>query len=349
MSATSKDLHTDLPTDCLLAEYDGVICDLDGVVYRGPAAVPGAVETLNRVVADGVGVVFATNNASRPPDAVSHHLLELGVRQLGWSVVTSSEAAAAFLAERLATLTPVLAVGGPGVAQALTAAGLTPVRCSELGSTPVEAVVQGLGADVTWHELAEVGYLAQAGVTWVATNLDAALPTYRGPAPGNGTLVAAVRATTTVEPHVVGKPGAALFDLARRRLGTTDAATIVCGDRLDTDIAGANAAGLDSILVLSGAARLRDLAYAPARERPTYAAVDLTGLLEPGLPLHAALDDHVVLTPDGRVQVEAQGDTGRLLRAVVATSWAAQDAGRLVCDEADMWRGLELQLGLSAS
>lgn len=331
----------------LIARYRGLICDLDGVVYRGAAPVPGAVKTLNRLTEDGMPVVFATNNASRPPSAVGDHLVELGIRQDGWSVVTSSEAAAAFLAERLATRTPVLAVGGPGVAQALAAAGLTPVRCAELGDRSVEAVVQGLGTDVTWHELAEVGYLAQSGVTWVATNLDASLPTSRGPAPGNGTLVAAVRATTTAEPHVVGKPGAALFDLARHRLGTAHASTIVCGDRLDTDIAGANAAGLDSILVLSGATGLRDLACAPPGTRPTYIAADLTGLLEPGLPLHAAPDDRVVLTSDGRVHVEAGADPGRLLQSVVTTAWAGRDADRLVCDQAGSWRGLELKLGLS--
>lgn len=283
MSATSEDLHTDLPTGSLVADYDGVICDLDGVVYRGPAAVPGAVDTLNEVVAEGVGLVFATNNASRPPEEVAEHVRELGVDGSGWSVVTSSQSAAAYLAQRLQPGAPVLAVGGPGVAQALAEAGLVPVRVSELADTPVEAMVQGLGVDVTWRELAEVGYLAQRGVTWVATNLDLFLPTAHGPAPGNGALVAAVRTTTTRTPHVTGKPGAALFELARTRLGTSRARTLVCGDRLDTDIAGANAARLDSLFVLSGASSLQDLAFAAGHERPTYVASDLTGLLAPAV------------------------------------------------------------------
>ena len=284
MSATPADLHTGLPTDCLVAEYDGVICDLDGVVYRGHAAVPGAVETLRDVVANGVGVVFATNNASRPPEEVADHLRELGVDDSAvgggtWSVVTSSQSAAAYLAHRLQPGSPVLAVGGPGVAKALAEEGLAPVRVPELGDTPVEAIVQGLGVDVTWRELAEVGHLVRRGVPWVATNLDITLPTADGPAPGNGALVAAVRTTTTGDPDVTGKPDAALFDLARARLGTTRDDTIVCGDRLDTDIAGANAARLDSLLVLSGATRLHDLAFARDGERPTYVARDVTGLL----------------------------------------------------------------------
>ena len=163
---------TSVRTDLLIAQYLAVICDLDGVVYRGATPVPGAVETLNRLAADDVAVVFATNNASRSPDAVAEHLRELGVGPLGWSVVTSSQAAAAYLAERLPKRTPVCAVGGPGVAQALTEVGLAPVGVSELAGTSVAAVVQGLGIDVTWRELAEVGYLVQGGATWVATNLD---------------------------------------------------------------------------------------------------------------------------------------------------------------------------------
>lgn len=360
MSATSQDYDTDLPTgqpvaagdqdfdqDCLLAGYDGVICDLDGVVYRGRAAVPGAVETLNKVVADGAGVVFATNNASRPPEEVAEHLRELGVIGHSCSVVTSSQSAAAYLAQRLRPGAPVLAVGGPGVVQALAEAGLVPIRLPELAATPVEAMVQGLGMDVTWRELAEVGYLAQRGVTWVATNLDLSLPTAHGPAPGNGALVAAVRTTTTRTPHVTGKPGAALFELARATLGTDHARTLVCGDRLDTDIAGANAARLDSLFVLSGASSLQELAFAPRQERPTYVAADLSGLLDTGVSLQSAPDQRVLITRDGRVHVESEADPAHMLPSVVTTVWAARDAGRPVCDDAHMWHGLECLLALA--
>jgi ribonucleotide monophosphatase NagD (HAD superfamily) len=141
----------------LLAKYRGVICDLDGVVYRGSTAVPGAVPTLNSVLAAGVPVEFATNNASRPPAAVGDHLRQLGLGPNGWSVVTSGQAAASYLSERLPPGTPVLTVGGPGVAEALTEVDLTPLGVTELSSTTaVGAVVQGAGQDVSWRELAEV-------------------------------------------------------------------------------------------------------------------------------------------------------------------------------------------------
>lgn len=340
----------------LITRYRGLICDLDGVVYRGASAVPHAVETLNRVTADGIPVVFATNNASRPPEDVGNHLRGLGVGPQGWSVVNSSQAAAAYLAKRLAQGARVCAVGGPGVARALTEAGLTPVRVADLGDTPVEAVVQGLGTDVTWTELAAVGYLVGAGVTWVATNVDLTLPTPYGEAPGNGALVALVQTTVNAAPHVVGKPQAALFDLSRSRLGTDQPDTLVCGDRLETDIEGANAAGLDSLFVLSGISRLRDLAFAERPLRPTYVATDLGGLLAPGLPvpttsrdilveLTDAVDILVELT-DAVLRVPNGGDYGALLQSVVTTAWAALDAGRAVSDDAGLWAKIERQLGL---
>ncbi|MFI5612540.1 HAD-IIA family hydrolase [Amycolatopsis sp. NPDC051903] len=341
---------TSVRTEPLIARYRGLICDLDGVVYRGPRAVPHAVETLNRVTADDVPVVFATNNASRPPEDVGDHLRRLGVAQRGWSVVTSSQAAAAHLAQRLAPGAPVCAVGGPGVAHALAEAGLTPVRVAELDGTPVEAVVQGLGFDITWRELAAVGYLAEAGASWVATNVDLTLPTPYGRAPGNGALVALVQTATSASPHVVGKPQPALFDLARARLGTEHSDTLVCGDLLGTDIEGANSAGLDSLFVLSGASRLRDLAFAERPARPTYVAADLSGLLAPGLPLHVTSSEHLVeLGPDAVPRIPSEGDNGKLLQSVVTTTWAARDGGRAVSDDAGLWEGIERQLGLGES
>ncbi|MEB3366502.1 HAD-IIA family hydrolase [Saccharopolyspora mangrovi] len=331
----------------LITRYRGLICDLDGVVYRGAAAVPDAVETLNRLTADGVPVVFATNNASRSPEDVGDHLRGLGIASQGWSVVTSSQAAAAHLAHHLDRGTRVCAVGGPGIARALTEAGLTPVSVAELGDDQVEAVVQGLGFDVTWRELAAVGYLVQAGATWVATNLDPTLPTPHGNAPGNGVLVAAVQAAAGTSPHVVGKPRAALLDLARSRLGTSRPETLVCGDRLDTDIEGAHAAGLDSLFVLSGASRLRDLVFAARSQRPTYIAADLAGLLTPGLPLSStASGDHTDSALDAALRADSTADYGELLQTVVATAWAALDNGRAISDDPDLWGEIERKLGL---
>lgn len=330
----------------LITRYRGLICDLDGVVYCGATAVPHAVETLNRVVEYGVPVAFATNNASRPPEDVGVHLRGLGVAAQGWSVVTSAQAAAAYLAGHLAEGTPVCAVGGPGVAAALAEAGLTPVRVAELNEIEVEAIVQGLGVDVTWSELTAVGYLAEAGVPWVATNVDFTLPTPYGHAPGNGALVALVQTVTSASPHVVGKPQPALYELSRARLGTDQPETLVCGDRLETDIEGANTAGIDSLFVLSGASRLRDLVFAGRSARPTYVATDLSGLLAPGLSPYRPPSDQVELGADGVPRVSNDGDNGELLRSVVGTAWAARDHGLAVSEDAGVWEKVERQLGL---
>lgn len=329
-----------------------MICDLDGVVYRGPAAVPGAVQTINQVIADDIGVVFATNNASRTPQEVAGHLCELGVLAGHWSVATSSQAAAAHLAGVLHTGSRVLAVGGPGVGSALLEVGLTPVRVEDLSApavTPgVQAVVQGLGAQVTWTELAEVGYLVETGLPWVATNLDMTLPTARGLAPGNGALVELVRRATGAVPHVVGKPGAALYDLSRARLGTAPTGTLACGDRLDTDIAGAIAAGLDSLLVLSGISSLQDAAFVPQGCRPTYVAADVAGLLRPAHRPDDAPVDLVEVFPDGslRVRLDADADHSGVLAAVVGTVWGALDKGQKVSSDPHIWRMLERAVGL---
>jgi hypothetical protein len=190
-----------------------------------------------------------------------------------------------------------------------------------------------------------VGYLAEAGVTWVATNVDFTLPTPSGRAPGNGALVALVQAATSASPHVVGKPRAALFDLARARLGTDRPATLVCGDLLGTDIEGANSAGLDSLFVLSGSSRLRDLVFAEHAARPTYVAGDLSGLLAPGRPLRTPSPDALVeIGPDAVPRVPDTGDHGELLRSVVASAWAARDAGRAVSDHAGLWDRIERRL-----
>lgn len=329
----------------VLAKYRGVICDLDGVVYRGAQAVPGAVSSLNAMIAGRVSLVFATNNASRSPTAARDHLRQLGLSDEGWSVVTSGQAAAAYLAEQLGPGAPVLAVGGPGVAEALTEAGLKPLRVAELADgQAVEAVVQGAGPDVTWRELTEVGYLAQAGAIWVATNLDATVPTSRGLAPGNGAFVGAVRATTPVPPHVTGKPAAALFDYARTRLGCDRAETIMVGDRLDTDIAGARAAGVDSLFVLGGACTLRDLAFTDSR--PTYFGFDLSGLLQPALCRRSEPDDAVARSADGVLSVRRPVARHRLLQAIISASWDARDQGLPLASDDASWAALERRLGL---
>jgi glycerol 3-phosphatase-2 len=265
--------------DMLIERLDGLVCDLDGVVYRGHEAMPYAVESLLSALSAGVHVVYATNNASRPPAEVATHLDALGLPGPVSRVVTSSQAGARHVARRFPPGSRVLAVGGPGVTLALEEAGLVPVRAqAQRLEQRVVAVLQGYGAQVAWTDLAEVAYAVQAGALWVATNTDSTLPTERGLAPGNGALVGAVRSAVSVDPVVVGKPHTPLYDLSVSVLGTGIGRTLAIGDRLDTDIRGANAAGLDSLFVFGGVHGWRDVVGADVTARPRYVATDLRSL-----------------------------------------------------------------------
>lgn len=262
----------------------GILCDLDGVVYRGERACPGAVEGLTAARAAGVRVLFMTNNASRPPAEVARHISDLGLPTTEQDVLGASQVAATVLANEQPELlgsgvdarpSAVLAVGGPGVALALREAGLHAVLPEETRAAatkgeplPVAAVVQGYGSGVTALDLAEAAYAIADGASWVATNDDSTLPTERGLAPGNGSLVAAVAHATGRAPRVVGKPHGPAYEVAMARLGLPPEECLMIGDRLETDISGARAAGLRSALVLTGVDGRAEAEAAPEALRP---------------------------------------------------------------------------------
>ena len=257
----------------LVDHYDAIVCDLDGVVYRGDPAVPHAVESLS---AAGIPIQFATNNASRPPHQVAEHLRRLGLDITDDSVATSSQAAAWVLTRHLEVGAAVLAIGGEGVAQALRESGFVPVTSVDEG--PV-AVVQGYGPDVSATDLAQAAYAVQRGALWMATNTDHTLPTADGYAPGNGALVLAVGAAVGRGPELVaGKPDEPLYLMCAERLGVAPHRVLAIGDRLETDIEGAHRAGMDSLLVLTGVHGVRDAVAAPPQARPTWVARDLRAL-----------------------------------------------------------------------
>ncbi|KRE37243.1 hydrolase [Janibacter sp. Soil728] len=311
----------------LAARFDGVVCDLDGVVYAGPGAIEHAADALNALT---IPVVFATNNASRSPHDVGEHLRRLGLRACDEAVLTSSLAAARILARDLPSGSRVMAVGGPGVAEALRAVGLHPLTPGADG--PPAAVLQGYGAEVTAAELGEAAHAIRAGARWVATNDDPTLPTESGPAPGNGALVAAVRLAVDVDPEVVGKPHPPMYEMAAEVLGAHPARVIAVGDRLGTDIRGAVATGMAGVLVLTGVHGPADAAAAPVDRRPDYVVKDLRGLHE-HYPEAQREGDWCVRggararVAEGRLSVD--GDGMDAIRASLDAVWAAADGGQL--------------------
>jgi HAD superfamily hydrolase (TIGR01450 family) len=304
----------------LVDAYDLVIFDLDGVVYLGKEPVPGAVEAINKLHAEGHRMAFATNNASRRPDEVAALLVSLGLAAGADEVVTSAQAAAGLLAERLPAGSPVLVVGSDALRVEVTRSGLEVVESADRRPA---AVVQGYGPGVGWAQLAEASIAVRAGALWVATNADRTLPSPRGPLPGNGSLVAALATALDRGPDaIVGKPEPVLFERAARRVGARRA--LVVGDRLDTDIDGARRAGMDSLLVLTGVAQPAELLSAPPSHRPTYLGRDLATLFTVDSAARVPPENgewRVRRRADG-LELSGDGADVDALRALCAEAWA---------------------------
>lgn len=316
----------------LSQRFDLALVDLDGVTYRGPEPVEHAAASLARARVDGMALAFVTNNASREPEDIASQLTALGIDAAPAEVSTSAQAAAALLATRLAPGARVLVVGGQGLLTAVLAAGFAVVTTAD--EVP-DAVVQGFGPDVGWRQLAEAAYAVRGGAWYVATNRDLTLPNERGLAPGNGALVATVVAATGTQPVSAGKPEPMMFRLTVERRGSTR--PLVVGDRLDTDLAGARAAGLPGLQVLTGVSSARDAVLAAPDERPSFIGADLRALLVPhpapergpggwwvcGGAASRVVAGAVELDPaprDGVVSVDSA-------RSACAAVWAAADDG----------------------
>jgi HAD superfamily hydrolase (TIGR01450 family) len=296
--------------------YDAVLLDVDGTVIRGAETVPEAPDVINELRQAGYAVQFVTNNASRTPDEIAEHLTALGVPTAAVDIVTSGQAAGALLANRLPPDAAVLIVGADALAAEVRLVGLTPVTAAS--EDPV-AVVQGHSPRTGWTQLAEACLAIRGGAMWVACNVDRTLPTERGLLPGNGAMVAALQAATDREPTVAGKPARPLLDTAMERAGAQR--PLVVGDRLDTDIAGARAAELDSLLVLSGVADAVALLAAPLEHRPSHLGADLR-------VLRGSIEQtRIQARPGWRVDM----DDGSLLLHSEGTASDPLDALRTLC------------------
>ncbi|WP_432458111.1 HAD-IIA family hydrolase [Cellulomonas iranensis] len=312
----------------LATRYDLALVDLDGVAYRGHEPIDGAAEGLAQARAAGMRLVFVTNNASREPETVADQLTGLDIPTRADEVMTAAQAAAELLATRVEPGASVLVVGGAGLHTAVRAKGYRVVGSAD--DEPV-AVVQGFAPDLGWSDLAEAAYAVQRGAWHVASNLDLSLPTARGFAPGNGSLVGAVRAATGVEPASAGKPSPTMYRLAVARAGA--AAPLVVGDRLDTDLAGARAGDMPGLHVLTGVSTARDAVLAAPGERPHYLAADLRALLVPHP--EPVVDggwwvcrDAAARVVDGGLELRGTPvDPVDLVRAACAAAWDAVDTG----------------------
>ncbi|MEE4546230.1 HAD-IIA family hydrolase [Streptomyces sp. V4-01] len=310
--------------------YDTALLDLDGVVYAGGDAIAHAVDSLEAARGHGMRLAYVTNNAARTPQAVAEHLTHLGVPASADEVVTSAQAVARLIADQVPDGAKVLAVGGEGLLAALRERGLEPVESAADGPA---AAVQGYSPELRWAQLAEMAYAVNAGVPWFASNTDLTIPSARGIAPGNGAAVEVVRIATGAKPQVAGKP---LPPMHRETVIRTGAQRpLVVGDRLDTDIEGAFAGGVDSLLVLTGVTTPAGLLAAEPRHRPTYVGADLRDLLRGQPEVDTAGEGFgcggwTAAAGDGVLTVDGSGEPLDGLRALCAAAWTA--AGDGSCD-----------------
>ena len=324
-------------------EYDVALLDLDGVVYTGQGAVPQAVPALAQARKAGQRLAFVTNNASRSPSAVAAHLTRLGVPATAEDVVTSAQAAASLIAERVPPGSPVLVAGAMGLRLALRARGLRPV--SVAAERPL-AVVQGYAPDMSYGLLAEAAMAVRAGALFVGANADLTLPSPRGLQPGNGSMLQVIATSTGVQPIVAGKPEPPLHAEAVARTGARK--PLVVGDRLDTDIEGAAArrcrqhAGADrrqhavqnscSPRRLSGRPTSAPTCAACSSPRQPSASSAAPTRSRSGMPFGARAGPPGGSTSDGQIDLTGDGEAIDGLRALCALAWSGP---QITAEQAD--------------
>ena len=234
-----------------LAElYDGFLVDLDGVVWLGHEMLPGAAETLNRLEASGKPVAFVTNSPRLSPSEQAGVLAEGGVEVDEQRVVTAGATLIAAAIERFGPAPRVIATGTDSFLAQLAAAGVELLPHSEWESA--EAVLVSGHSGFDYEELKAASMAARAGAMLAATGRDPTMPMPDGHWPGTGSILAAIETASGREGIVTGKPGKRIFDAGLKAIGLDGrggSKVAMIGDRADTDVGGAQSAGLDGILV----------------------------------------------------------------------------------------------------
>ena len=237
------------------SEAQGLIFDMDGVLWRGGKPLPGIRSTFSLLRERQIPFVLATNNATQTFGQVRSRMEKAGVEIFPNEVLTAAVGAASYLAQHVPAGSSLYVVGDVALRHALEEAGY---RVMESGDDVI-AVVVGMDWSLTWEKLAEATYALMSGAFFLGTNPDVSFPTERGLAPGNGAILAALETATGRAATIFGKPEPHLFLEALQRTGTPATHTVAIGDRLETDILGGKRAGLPTALVLTGVTTQRQV------------------------------------------------------------------------------------------
>jgi HAD superfamily hydrolase (TIGR01450 family) len=259
----------------LIDSYDCILLDLDGVVYLGKTPVDNAVKTIKELQKRKINIAVITNNGSVTAKSVSKWMKDFGLDIKPSSIITSSQTLCWYLQNNYAKSAKILVVGSDALKESVSDAGFKVVEKED--KDPM-AVVNGIAPDIAQKNLAEMCYAISKNIPWIPTNGDYTFPTEKGLAPGNGAINALITSITGKSPILMGKPEPHMFQQAAKIFDSQK--PIVVGDRLDTDIQGANNAGFKSLCVLTGVSDMGQIKNAPASTRPTYVGKDLSALID---------------------------------------------------------------------
>jgi len=260
-----------------LHSIQGVILDLDGVIWRGEQLMVGVHSFLDVLHNHSLPYIFASNNPTKTPYDLCQKAHRLGFEIREDQIITSAQAAVNLLCQRFQEGTQIYIIGEVGIREAIVAAQfqITP------SADHAQAVVVSLDRELSWDKMAEAAYAIENSAIFIGTNSDPSFPTERGFAPGNGAILNALEVTTGVAPIVVGKPEPFLFLNALDFLGTKPEHTLVIGDRLTTDIQGGINARMMTALILTGVTSREDFAKSTIHPDFVYDTLDdLTNALQ---------------------------------------------------------------------
>lgn len=259
----------------MLTQYDLVIVDLDGVVWRGKEVIEGAVEAVNKLMKTSK-VAFATNNSSKSREQYLERLREIGIHTSLENIFTSAYATAVFLEKK--NMRKIYVIGEAGLFYELSRKGLLVVNEEQCFTGRVDAVVVGIDRNITYLKLSTAANAIRKGALFVLTNPDATLPVENRLDPGAGAIAAAVEVASGKKPdYTIGKPSSLFYEIIRSEIGKYKKVLVV-GDRLDTDVKFAKNIGADSLLVLTGATTPKELTKSALK--PTYVLNSIAQILE---------------------------------------------------------------------
>lgn len=235
-----------------LRKYKAVLLDGDGVLWKSDQPIPGILNFFNFLNEQNVKWALLTNNNTRTAQSYIDKLGKFGIEADHQSVFTSSTVTADYLLNKYGPDVFLHVIGMDGLTDTLKAAGFNFSHGEEIPTHPVSAVVSGMDREINLAKITVAMRLILDGADFIATNTDGSFPTPEGINPGTGTVIGALHYASGTAPFVVGKPQSAIFETALRSLGASPEDTLMVGDRLDTDILGANRLGIDSAAVLTG-------------------------------------------------------------------------------------------------